>query len=356
MRNLNLSTTETLITIKEDLGIKSVLHDDGRVILNYDMIESPKLNELARECRGLVLDSNNDWALVARAFTRFFNLGEYREEQDDFIWEWSTATDKEDGSLILIYYHEGEWFVNTRGSFAEGMVGDSIFTWRDLVDFALGDYWKDRLDPALTYVGELCSMYNKIVRIYKKPKFYLLSCFCKYRELSEADCSWKAQDAGMELPEIHYFSNDKDVVRFIEIEGDKDPTFEGVVLRDINNMRIKVKSKLYLELHRLNNNGNLASAKNLISFILKGEEDEVLVYFPELEELVNEIKWSIEKEYLGILNYWFHYKDIKNQREFAEAILPCRFSSILFSARKLSLHPQQVWLESEELIYKVLYK
>lgn len=62
--------------LEEQLGIKSNCHEDGRVILNYDQINSPKNNDLVRECRGLVLDKNNNWELVARSFSRFFNLGE----------------------------------------------------------------------------------------------------------------------------------------------------------------------------------------------------------------------------------------------------------------------------------------
>ena len=72
----------TLETLHETYGIRHNVHEDGRVILNYSQIDSydVRFEPIVRECRGLVLDSNNNWALVARAFSRFFNLGEEPEE------------------------------------------------------------------------------------------------------------------------------------------------------------------------------------------------------------------------------------------------------------------------------------
>jgi hypothetical protein len=357
---------ETLTTIKEDLGIKSNLHEDGRVILNYDMIESPKLNGLARECRGLVLDTNNNWALVARAFTRFFNLGEHRPEQDGFIWPGSIATDKEDGSLILVYHWKGEWHVNTRGSFGDGLVGDSIFTWRDLLVMAMGDDWTDGLDPSITYVGEICSMYNKVVRTYKKPVFFLLSAFWGEIELDHEQildigiCHAQDRDenqvGSFVVPFLHIFNSEREVEKFIEKSGTDDPTFEGIVLRDVNNMRIKVKTPEYVALHRMSNNGNLASPKNLIPFILKGEEDEVLLYFPELTDWVAEVKAKMDAAYQEMDNYWYCHHDEKNRKKFALAVLPCRFSSILFTAKDKGISPLEIWRDSPEFIFKVLFK
>ena len=43
------------------------------VVLNYDQINSPKMEPIVQECRGLILD----YALnvVCRPFDRFFNYG-----------------------------------------------------------------------------------------------------------------------------------------------------------------------------------------------------------------------------------------------------------------------------------------
>lgn len=351
---MNLGTQETLTTIKDELGIKSTVHDDGRVILNYDQIESPKLNECVRECRGLVLDSNNDWELVARAFPRFFNLGENRQEQDEFLWHGSIATDKEDGSLIIIYYWNGKWHANTRGSYGDGNVGDSIFTWHDLLDMSCPQ-WR-HLDPTYIYVGELCSLYNKVVRMYVEPSFYLLTAFEGVNELSHMQTLDLAIDYDFEVPEIYYFGSEAEVEKYIKKAGEKDSTYEGIVLRDFNNLRIKVKTPEYVALHRMSNNGNIASPKNLIPFILKGEEDEVLTYFPELKDYVQEVKDKIEKAWDEVDGYWHCFHDEANRKKFAQAVLPCKFSSILFTAKDRGVHPRVIWLESADFIFKVLFK
>lgn len=95
--------------LNEKLGIKPCYHPElPLVILNYDQIESPKLDPFVREARGLVLNSN-DFSLVARSFPRFFNWGEVPEEMDQFDFTDFTVQSKEDGSLALLYYFENNW-------------------------------------------------------------------------------------------------------------------------------------------------------------------------------------------------------------------------------------------------------
>src|SRR3990167_2341729 len=96
LRNNN----SNLASLNEQLGISFTPHpSDWRVILNYNQITSPKLNDMVKEARGLVLDART-WDIVARSFPRFFNLGEVHTEDEKFVWENSSATHKEDGSLI----------------------------------------------------------------------------------------------------------------------------------------------------------------------------------------------------------------------------------------------------------------
>ena len=102
--------------LKDEFGINHSIHPElPLVILNYDQIKSPKNLQIVRECRGLTLNLD-DWSLVARSFYRFFNLGESQIEKFDFSN--FKVQSKEDGSLVVIYYFNGNWHVNTRGSFA----------------------------------------------------------------------------------------------------------------------------------------------------------------------------------------------------------------------------------------------
>lgn len=123
----------------DDLGIKKVIHPSRPLmILNYDQIASPKTHPVVRECRALVLRTD-DFSLVARSFPRFFNWGEVVEEQKLFDWSNYLIQEKEDGSLILIFWEpeSKKWTFCTRGSWGNLLINGSEMTWHDLLLRAL---------------------------------------------------------------------------------------------------------------------------------------------------------------------------------------------------------------------------
>jgi hypothetical protein len=309
------------------------------------MIESPKSAEITRECRGLVLNQA-DWSLVAKPFRRFFNAGEVPADDKKFNWDNDVlCTHKEDGSLILMYFYNGEWKFNTRFSFADSLVNESVYTWSNLVREALGknfDYSK--LNTNCTYILELCSLYNKVVRRYNGIQAYLLSVFDN-DNTTPYEFTWDstvdiANELGIQIPH-HFISNDIFGIQgYIAHLAADDPTFEGVVVRDVHNNRLKIKSSLYLQLHRLNNNGNVASVKNLLPLILAGETDEVLTYFPELKDSIHQIEIKIQAVKQEIDNVWFSYGEERSPKKFALAIQKdTRYTAPLFAAKKMGNHP-----------------
>lgn len=63
----------------------------------YDQIEADahKAHPVVRQSRGIILDKDNDWAVVARPFDRFFNVGEACAATVD--WKTSRVQEKVDG-------------------------------------------------------------------------------------------------------------------------------------------------------------------------------------------------------------------------------------------------------------------
>jgi T4 RnlA family RNA ligase len=337
--------------LEQQLGIKSTCHEDGRVILNYSQIDSPKQHPIVIECRGLVLDSNNNWGLVARAFNRFFNVGEFVEDFKLFDFNNCLGYHKEDGSLLLVYYWNGEWRFNTRGSFGEGEVNYSGITWKELALKALPQKFLDRASsiPGLTYVFELCSPHNKIVRTYKEPQVFLLAVFNnKGYEYPYAIVSGEAEEYGLQMPYVSPFFSIEDVEGYIALKAQDDPTFEGIVLRDRRDRRWKVKSTFYIELHRTLNNGNVLDTANLSKLILQGEVDEIIAYFPEFEDRINELKHKIECIMINLDNYWYCFKDLISQKKFALQVKDLKYSWVLFQARKLDSNPRSIILDNLE--------
>ncbi len=346
--------------LRIDFGIRAVQHEQlPLVILNYSQIDSPKSHPIVRECRGLVLEMKT-WKLVARSFPRFFNWGEMAEEMSLFDFNDCHARSKEDGSLVLLYCYQGQWRVNTRGSFADGKMQPLSPTWEEGIRIALGVHslqgLKRRLFEELTYVCEFCSPWNKVVRRYATPRLYLLTAFEGEKEMRPgvSDMAYEADNL-FSRPQRFDFRSIEEVQKYIENQASKDPTYEGVVLCDKDYRRWKVKSPTYLGLHRLANNGEF-TAKHLLPFVLAGDADELLQYYPECKDVYQEIEARTKEAYGKLSDLWDRTRGIEGQKEFALAIVgKTPFTGALFTARKTGAELAEVWRENPEMILKHLF-
>lgn len=354
-----LRSGKTLDDLKAEYGINVAQHPTlPLVILNYDQIESQKTAKIVRECRALVLNSV-DWSLTARSFPRFFNWGEVADEMPLFNFGDFVVDSKEDGSLCVLYYHGGEWHGNTRGSFGLDNMQFMDFSWREAFLKALGvSSWKALdgvLDPGLTYICEFVSPWNKVVRAYSQPKMYLLTAFRGHHELT-----WDELDAltgPFIRPQRYHLRSIDEIMTFLTEQADKDKTFEGVVIRDNAGRRWKVKNPTYLALHKMRGEGdNLYNPKNLIPFVLAGEGDELLVYFPEVEPAFKFYLAQVEQYKQELLELWEKAKGEESQKEFAMKVKDHRLAGVLFTARKTGKNPVDVFRESGDLILKNLVK
>ena len=279
---------KSLEELTQEFGIIVNKHDSlPLMILNYNQLESPKTASIVRECRGLVLHSEN-YSLVAKSFSRFFNWGEVQDEQSLFDFSDFVIQSKEDGSLVIIYYYDGAWHANTRGSFAIDLMQHQTFSWREGFCRALGIASLQELDSVLdtevTYICEFCSPWNKVVRRYVEPVMYLLTAFRGAVEVSNAEADALAKSVFLR-PQLYEFHSIEEIQKFLQEQSAEDPTFEGVVIKDKNGNRSKIKNPTYLGFHRLRGEGNnLFNPKHLLPFILSGEDDELLTYFEEVRE------------------------------------------------------------------------
>lgn len=228
-----------------------------------------------------------------------------------FNWDKFVCQEKIDGSLVLIYYWNNQWYINTRGSFADGQIGSSPFTWDDLIRPLFNE---EILNKHYTYVCEFVSPYNKIVKLYPQPALYLLTVFNRYNELEFDDYMVEADRCNFKLPNTYVVHNQEQLDELIERLSKLDKTNEGVVLRDDQNNRIKKKTLEYLALHRMANNGDPCHPKNLLPFIIAGELDELYAYFEEVKPYVEDMQKKIELEYKHMDNYWHCFKDEPSQK------------------------------------------
>lgn len=349
----------------EEFGLEAAFHPtDPLVILNYGMLSPNRTHPIVCECRSLCMYTDTG-EFAARSFPRFFNLHETPEINSKFDWSNFSTTTKEDGSLLSVWYdHRFEkWRINTRGSFGTGKVHAWDYTWQDLFHKCVPvnelQYW----NPNLTYIFELCSPYNKVVRAYKETQLFLLTVFNGQNEMWRnnvesiyyQELALRSSLKNVFLVDTHNFKSEQEVLTFLDKSASEDPTFEGVVLHDKNGLRIKVKSAAYVHLHHMHDNGNLASPKNLLYFVLRNETDEVLSYFPELTEMTNNLKEKVKWELGWLSIVWEQAKIIESQKEFAQYIVPkTKFPAILFHMRKTGADFQSSIIKFEDYIGGIL--
>ena len=312
--NQHPSDWEQLLTQKPYcLKIKRSPFAGGRYIMfNYDMIESDSYDPIVAEARGLVLDSADNFEIVRKGFNRFFNIGEGPAANID--WASAEATIKEDGTLIFLSYYDGRWIFGTRQNFdvfdAE-MSSELYPTFGDLLmdviqkKYPIFDKLLKNKDNSIfskldTYCFELCSRHNRIVIDYPEPKLFLLAAFDLLDgvECLDQDMYYLAQHMGVDCPEFYKMESSEDYSKLVEDFGVQ---HEGLVIRDKFGQRLKMKSKLYFDLHKTVSNGAM-DREAIVRLVRKGEQAEFLSYFPdyaekfaEIEQLVAEASKTISR-------------------------------------------------------------
>jgi len=284
---------DPLKRLELDYGIYSKRHPSYPNLIQfcYDQIESQKVKNhpLVVESRGIILDEKNNYSVVACPFDRFFNYGEY--EDDSFDFDSMRVQEKLDGSLMILYYYDNQWQVATKGSpDASGSVGEYEFTFAELFWIVFRKQFNTFLDTTYTYCFELESKYNRIVVNQEGNEGCLTLIGVRDNKTGASlDVS-----SFKNLCPVREFGLNKidDVLEFCKTI---DPTKqEGFVLVDKNYNRLKLKSPQYVLIHHLKDSLN---EEKIVELLQKGEQSEVLSYFPDLKTKYDEL----QKLYNGLV-------------------------------------------------------
>jgi len=332
MEVLEYLRTNPVDDLAKKFGIKFKVYENGLCVLNYDQLNSPKFHPIVRECRGLIIDLFG-LQPVSRTFDRFFNYNE--DPNDPFDSELiKRAEEKVDGSLMSVYWHNAQWNIASRGNaYAEGKTPFGLSfhdIFMEIIDMPLDNFMENMFrDHSFTF--ELCSVYNKVVKLYEEPVLYLLNAV-ELRSGKEMD-SWSldccAETLGVKRPKVYDITIDTVFKSFKNFPA----TEEGYVLMDENGNRVKIKNPAYVDLHHLKGNGEI-TPKRITGVVFRGETDEVLSYFPEYREFFEPYQQAYDLMVYEIGQIWSVVKDIDDQKEFALQIQYVPYKSILFSMRK----------------------
>lgn len=329
------STTAAFAALMAAYAVKATQHGKhpNLWLFKYNQIESPFAEPLVQECRGIILDEANDWAVVAMPYTKFFNHGETLAH--DIDWSSAVAFDKLDGSIITMYHYAGTWHVSTSGvPDASCAVGDMGLTFAQL-------FWKTffengldltEFDPTHCYMFELCAPHNRVVVRYQEPRLYLhgIRDISSLKELDVLDFAWLCT-----LAPFYPLQTIEDVVSAAAVLNPLER--EGFVVRDKYFRRRKVKCPAYVALHHCKD--GLMSRRRVALMIRDGESEEFKTALDAFPELRAEFE-KLELTYILLAQTaelaYDALKHIEDQKEFALAAKDAypKVASFLFSMRK----------------------
>lgn len=321
--------------LTEDFGIKVKKYND-RIVLNYSQIDSQKNDPIANECRSLILGYPNTTKILSRSFDRFLNYGEDLETDKFDISKSSTST-KEDGSIIGIYFDGHEMCISTRSmAFAEGetMRGTKYSDLVENVNINILKKIKTIVSPYIwvncTFIFELCTRENRVVKQYDKDKLFLLAVRDKNtgRYLDDIIVDKISKGIDAERPLFLNFKNYDEIIKNIK----KLPAMDEGYVCKIGDWRIKIKNPSYLAIHHLRDNGAVSN-KRVSLLVWENDYDEYLGYFPEDLEFFQPYIEAYDEMEKDLNHLWDKYKDVESQKDFALSIKDSPTKSILFSMR-----------------------
>jgi RNA ligase len=199
----------------------------------YDSAWTP----ITMSARGLILDTEAR-RIAATPFPKFFNVGERGETIPDLRFE---TMEKLDGSLIIIFHHNGQWRTATRGAFDSSQ---AEWARAQLEQFDLGP-----LKPGVTYLAEAMYPENRIVIRYDDAAMVMLAAY----DEAGVELPYHAVEAvgsalGWRTLRRYEFESVSDLMAHAETLPRSE---EGFVIRFENGHRLKVKGSEYRRMHAL---------------------------------------------------------------------------------------------------------
>lgn len=280
----------------------NVKWDGNYFLLTYNQIKSDFKNKVVQQCRGSVFKyENGEYTCVCMPFYKFGNYSESYSK--DFDWSGAYVTEKIDGSLVNLWYDNGEWHWSTRGcvdarkAYTNREQTDSIYD--RINSIVSGNYsFLDKLDKSNIYMFEI--VYPNMRTIVKHDNQCLnLIGIRNMNTLQEQDINLIyelyaevfEQLGCFGVPCIYKLNSLNDCIDFLKSVNQNN---EGFVAVDKEFRRIKIKSPAYLSALSITR-GNKVDDEAVISMIRGGVIDDFLAYNDNRPEIIEKIEKLIEK-------------------------------------------------------------
>lgn len=237
---LEAAANDNYINVQECGDLRQYTYSQS---CTYDKAWTP----FTRMARGLILDHAND-NVVATPFPKFFNHGEEPLPIPDLPFE---IHNKIDGSLIILFWHNGGWRTATKGSFNSEQAKWAMEWLRNLkpTEHSPG---LSNLAPGTTYLFEAVYPENRIVVTYDFSGLVLLGGYhADGREFNLIDEIDAASALGCRTAGRRFYSS---ISELLALMPALPASQEGFVVRFNNGYRLKFKGDEYCRIHRLISN------------------------------------------------------------------------------------------------------
>ena len=218
------------------------------VCLKYSQRDSPMAEKVVQQCRGIIFDESDNWRIVSYPYNKFFSYGEKHAAKLD----WSTAWcyEKLDGSLMVLYFYDGHWHVQTSATpDARTRVDETQYTFINLfwqVWSELGYQLPDAKSTQYCFMFELLTPFNQVITKQRSNRLILHGL----RDTATClETSPELYEGTYEIAQRVKINNWQSVK---VLTAELDPLqSEGFVVCDANFNRVKVKSPQYVALAHL---------------------------------------------------------------------------------------------------------
>lgn len=286
------------VTVREDYVRRGLLrsdYSDDKTLAVYTYTDAcvyeGAWDDITRNSRGHVFDLRTG-ECVARPMSKFFNLGERPEcTADQFDWTKPFRVyNKYDGWLAVLYRHNGQYKISTRGSFHS--TGARLATsW--LQSKPLSPSW---LPDNVTLCFELLDPGHRILLKYDKPELVLLAAFDRHTgaEFSHEQLVEWGRLGEFSVAEVcdYFYAS---LPMLLELQGSLEQS-EGFVVRFADGRRVKVKTAWYQRLAKIM---STMSPISVWDTLVEGKvPSEYLAQLPEeIRSVAEGFRITLEEQY-----------------------------------------------------------
>ncbi|GCE22812.1 RNA ligase [Dictyobacter kobayashii] len=288
-------------------------------------------DEVTMQARGLITEPDGN--IIARPFRKFMNM---EQHQGPLPLEPFKATEKMDGSLLIVCTYKGDRIVATRGSFTS----EQAIKANEIIEKRYGNF---EFSPAYTYLFEVIYPENRIVVNYGATEDIVLLAVIhtlsgEEKDIHHAQCvnSWP-------FPIVTYYDGIDDIATLKQLEEDNK---EGFVIRFESGLRLKVKFSEYMRLHRLMTHINariiweLLKNNESIEPLLDRVPDEFYAWVKQTSDNFHAQFRAIEQQCREDLN---QVRDLPTRKEQAAIISTKQYRAVIFSMLDNKNYQDAIW-------------